>query len=831
MGRRQIKSNWSQFLAVIAIGGIAVTLFVGLLANADSFEGRVDAAFEEGNMADAWVTTSKYERGDEPAIRSALPEGAEMASRFETNGRLDGAVAFPTVVPSLPSVSAPYEVRLSEAVPSTDTDFFYVDVAIAGENGEKHAIGSSMNLSYDLSALDLTGYKSYLSSYLLNPGDDILDQTGFSLSLRVTGIMKFPENIQKAAYSPSVCLIGGETFYNAVNQKLLGHFTDEGVELIYEALGWNATPDWSRFPRANQYLIRYPSHEAGDSLDNIEAYFDAKGSESNLLSVDDRSSMPFVTVVNNDVKQARQFTFLFPFVFFFVGVLVILTTTSQIILKERTQIGTMKAIGLSKAQIYRHYLALTDSVVGIGILIGEIVGPLLIPAIMDNKYSIIYTLPVRTYVFPLLYGILTALAFLAVASLVTYLICRKEVRLNPAQSMRPAVPGVKGKSGALPPLKRPSAAFLSIKMAFRNIRFDIGKSVMVIVGVMGCTALLVCGFGIEDTVYYGIDHDMSLFNNASVMMTFSVSKKKSDILADLSTVDGVDVERCDPFSRATATVTCGDRTVDSHAIVLSFDPVEDSHFQLGPFDHSTLAISQKVADETGAKLGEAISFDYEGAAYSAPVGLIFEAFAFNGVVACHDAPFFASEPSYSGAYLECVSGFTPDEIKGTIGEEAADGGRFGYVTECSTQKDWSDKINDVMSGVLIMTNAVKGFGIALAIVVLYNLALLNFRERTRDIATLKVLGFRRREIASSLLWETMTLTFIGVALGFALGYPFLLGVMGLNKVELVSYLYVINFSSYGLAFLLTFVVDFAVNGGLSLLTGKVRMVESLKSVE
>jgi putative ABC transport system permease protein len=200
-------------------------------------------------------------------------------------------------------------------------------------------------------------------------------------------------------------------------------------------------------------------------------------------------------------------------------------------------------------------------------------------------------------------------------------------------------------------------------------------------------------------------------------------------------------------------------------------------------------------------------------------------------VACHDAPFFASEPSYSGAYLECVSGFTPDEIKGTIGEEAADGGRFGYVTECSTQKDWSDKINDVMSGVLIMTNAVKGFGIALAIVVLYNLALLNFRERTRDIATLKVLGFRRREIASSLLWETMTLTFIGVALGFALGYPFLLGVMGLNKVELVSYLYVINFSSYGLAFLLTFVVDFAVNGGLSLLTGKVRMVESLKSVE
>jgi putative ABC transport system permease protein len=114
-----------------------------------------------------------------------------------------------------------------------------------------------------------------------------------------------------------------------------------------------------------------------------------------------------------------------------------------------------------------------------------------------------------------------------------------------------------------------------------------------------------------------------------------------------------------------------------------------------------------------------------------------------------------------------------------------------------------------MSGVHIMTNAVKGFAIILAIIVLYNLALLNFRERTRDIATLKVLGFTKHEIASSLLWETMSLTAVGVIFGMLLGYPFLLAVLKLNTVQLVQYLYHIYPLTYVYSFLLTFIVAFA----------------------
>lgn len=833
MGRRQIKGNWAQFLAIIAIGGIAVTLFVGLQANADSFEKRVNKAYDDGNLADTWVTTTTYDDKDLSSLTSIAGEGATIEGRFETLGRVGGKLAYPTVVPTLPTISKPYEIKVNGEI--DEKNFVYVDVALAeGVEKDQFQIGSLVSMSYDLSSFPMDKAKLVLSSYLLDPTDTFFDQSGIALNYTITGIMRHPENIQKAAYSPSLVLISNQAFHDSLKTTLLTHFTPEGVSTLFELLressfNWDES-NIASFPRPNQYLITYKNHESGDSVAKIKDYFSNK-SKSNFLSVNDRSNMPFVTVVHNDAVQARQFTFLFPFVFFFVGVLVILTTTSQIILKERTQIGTMKAIGLSKEQIYAHYLLLTDTVVAIGILLGEIIGPFMIPAIMDKKYSIIYTLPQRTYVFPVLYGVLTAVGFLAIASLVTYVTCRREVRLNPAESMRPAAPKILGKSDFLS-LKRPSSHLLSIKMAFRNIRFAPGKSIMVVVGVMGCTALLVCGFGIEDTVYYGLDHDMSLFNNASLSTTMSTYKSGQEILNDLKSIPGIDLSRCDPFTRQTTTITSHDKTTDSHVFLLSFDPAkENSHFELPSFKNGEVAISKKVADATGAKVGDEVTFSYQGITYTAPVAEIYTAFVFNGVVVQHDAPFLKGTVTYAGCWVESDGTKTADEIKQAILAQAVDGGRLSYVTECNTQADWYSQIKDVMSGVLIMTNAVKGFGIALALVVLYNLALLNFRERTRDIATMKVLGFSRAEIASSLLWEIMTLTFVGVGLGFALGYPFLLGVLELNIVELVSYLYTIKAVSYGYAFLLTFVVDFLVNGGLAMLTGKVKMVESLKSVE
>ena len=189
-----------------------------------------------------------------------------------------------------------------------------------------------------------------------------------------------------------------------------------------------------------------------------------------------------------------------------------------------------------------------------------------------------------------------------------------------------------------------------------------------------------------------------------------------------------------------------------------------------------------------------------------------------------DSPFLEGvDVKYNGALVDCKDGYVEKLDKKL---ETLD-----FVSESQTQKEWEEYIGSAMSSVLVMTNAVKIFAILLALVALYNLSLLNFREKIREFATLKVLGFRIREITLSLLTEAMVLTLIGVAFGLALGYPFLLGVLGTNQVEVVEYLYWIKPLSYVYSFLLTAVVVLAINFVLALRIRHVKMVESLKSVE
>ncbi len=530
--------------------------------------------------------------------------------------------------------------------------------------------------------------------------------------------------------------------------------------------------------------------------------------------------MPFYVTIDNDVTQARQFTFVFPFVFFAVAILVILTTLSQRILQERSQIGTMKAIGLKKSQIYWHYIRLSGMLVGLGTLIGEIIGPLLIPRILGQKYSILYSLPAMKFVFPVWEGILTAIVFLGISALVTFLICHKEVALKPVDSMRPVPPKFKDKH--VSHTKKQKIGKLSCKMAFRNIRINKVKSLMVIVGVLGCTALLCCGFGIEDTVDNGIEHDLSMFYNTDMSVSFKNSFSAKEMRENLLSYEGV--ESVDPYIMTNTSAFIDDGAkVETRIYVIQ----KDTDTVSVSFDHSKVAITQKVANKTGAKVGDKIHFTYKTVSYDAEIALIQDAFVYHGVYAFSDAPFFKGEDSftYSTAYLKVKDSNDPAMVSSTILEKDEN------VSSITTYSDRRKMIQDVLSGVYVMTNAVKVFAILLAIVVLYNLALMNFQERTRDIATLKVLGFSRLEIAFSLLLETMSLTAVGVIFGLCLGYPFMLAVLGTNVVELVEYLYAITVSSYVISFVLTFVVAFIVNLILTKRIKKIMMVESLKSVE
>ncbi len=824
---RSIKQNVLQFLAIISIGAIAITLFVGLISNADVFESQVNSVYTQGNLANLWVTTpiDKVDTNDLSAIQGMLQEGEKVEGRSYITSTAGNNSIYLCVVRGMPTISKPYgELETSED--NTDEDFLYVDFDLKKRDDKAsslYSLGDDFAFSFDISQFYGNSNVALFDSYVKEGGKNIFRADKVTFKGKVTGFMNHPENITRAAYNPSVVVMSDNMFKNALLKVVEDNFEADATEMLMNVislyLGFNSLDD-PYYTNPNQFVITTNPERDLDALKKqITEYFESKGKDNNLFLITKRENMPFYIALNDDVRQARQFTFVFPLVFFLVAILVILTTISQLVLKDRTQIGTLKAIGVSRKQIIFNYILLTVALVFTGTMIGEIIGPLIIPGILGQKYLILYSLPTASYQFPILNGILAAIVFALGASLVTYLVCRRETSLKPSESMRPPVSHLKTKA----PLKdkKINHQFFSLKMAIRNIRMNIYKSLMTVIGVLGCTALLVCGFGIENTITYGIDHDMREFRSDDISLTFNNTKTRENLEKDFGTIEGIEAYDLTITTSTTIYLTDGPQT-ESHFYLI---PDVNTYLKVDvPIDE--VALSEKVAKSTGAKVGDTINFTYNSKKLQCKVGTIYEAFFYNGIVIHEGNPCLNSlgELDYLSAAIKVKETADINEVKKELEQ-------YTYVSQAVTQEDWKINIQDVMSGILVMTNAIKIFAILLGIVVLYNLTLMNFKQKNRDIATLKVLGFTGKETMSSLLIESLTLTFVGVAIGMALGYPFMLAVMETNIVALVHYIYTIYPLTFVYAFLLTYVVDFVINLLLSYRIRRVKMIESLKSVE
>lgn len=827
MQLRNIKRNIAQFLAIIVIGAIAVTLFSGLQANADVFQKQIDNAFVNGRIPDLYVTTQKYDEKDAQEIEDNLPDGYQLDKRLYIPCKIGTHSVYAVIVDSMPSLAKPYEI-VKESTSKTDSYFSYLDSAWekteTASSYQRYELDGEFTLSIDTSSFDLGDSASQLDNpNLYKPGgNNILENGNLSLSMKVTGFMNHPENVTKSSYNPAVVILSYSMFQESINHLLSDNFTDFGKSLVtiylerYFGRGFLSNRVQNYF---NQYLIKADGKEFDKvCIEKIRDYFNGKET-NNLLLITTKEEMPYYMTVNSDYSQARAFTYVFPMVFFFVAILVILTTLSQMIIKDRIQIGTLKALGLKRGEILFNYLALTSILVLVGAIIGLIIGPLLVPNILGQKYQILYSLPSHTYQFPLVFSLLTTLVFLLIASFVTYIVANKELKLKPVDSMRPLVPKIK----KLKPRKKTHKNIfaLSCKMAFRNLRFDKFRSIMVIIGILGCTALLVCGFGIEDTINYGISSDHSIFLRSDIVVTMNESISAEKIESFLLSIDGVD--KVEPYRNTEMTYYKeGGGQVTKTLYILS---KKDTSVGLD-IPNDGIAISEKIATTINCKQGDEIIIGSGQKQRKVKVSLIFKAFYYNCGILSNDNPILEdSDKSYNCAWVTVKDQSKETEIADVIKNNVKN------VSSSVSTDTFNAQIKNTMSGVLKMTNAIKIFAILLAVVTLYNLALLTYRQRFRDMSTLKVLGFRKREIALSILVESMTLTAVGVILGCLLGFPFMLLVLNTNIVEIVQYLFHINAITYVYAVLLTFAVAFVINLYFGYHTKKIKMVESLKAVE
>ena len=553
------------------------------------------------------------------------------------------------------------------------------------------------------------------------------------------------------------------------------------------------------------------------AIDRIKDLVTKKYDKDTRLIFNTKLSESFTNLtLETDVRQARQLNYVFPMIFFIVAVLVIITTTSQMILRERTQIGTMKAIGYSNKTIYVYYMQMILFLISIGFVIGMIVGPLLIPHIVNEKYKNLYNLPNHTYSFPYIEVIASFLIVILIVGVTTYLVCRRELKLLPAISMRPVAPKINIK------VKTKAKKNIPLRMAFRNIRINIVRSILTIIGVMGCGALLLTGMGINDTINYGIDHDMSRFyNNADLAVV--MQPNRPDTFSKLKNLNEVKV--IENYYNQQTIITneetgesCDGSTFGFHKNSNFYKPKKGEVFGNGK-----VLVHEKFAKRLNLHIGDRVSFTMGDKKYVFEVGSIKEAFFVQGVVFYTDEIENFDQVA-TGALMELKKGTDIDKLAKRVLQ--IDG-----INLALTNQDTIKILNKVNTILAIISTTIFVFALLLAVVVLYNLARLNLNERVREIATLKVLGFNRREISRSIFIEMFFLAFVGIVLGLLMGYPMLVSVLITNKMEAVSYIYHINIISFVIAFAIMIGMTLIINFYIAHKSNKVKMIESLKSIE
>lgn len=795
---RSMKRNFKQLISVVAISFLATCLFCGLNANAENVAERADLLYEKTNVADIYVTGS----GDSQGI--AELKGVETAeNRIYMPGFIDHSAVYLAITDGMPELSKPDIVEGEFGLLMTQS---YAN-SIGVKTGDDVTISLNTNL---IGLKEIFPMYDLLSRFLLPEGQDVFSMTEIPLTFQVTGTMYSVEGVANSAFSPTTINLDEtlfeEAFYGILEENYNLPLLERILDIFEMDLKTMIHDTFSGM--ANQVLVKAPK-DTKEVANRIEGYLE--GSNASVSLVED---MSFYSGLAQEVVQAKQLTFVFPVIFFLVSLLIILTTLSQLIIRERKEIGSLKAIGVRRDQIYLHYVLYGALLVFLGSLLGFIVGPLFIPKILGIKYGLLWDIPSSPvhFFYPLSIGL--CLCLVIVSALCSFLVSSTVIREKPVDTLRPkAFRGTARVSSPESFYSRHTS--IPLRMAIRNVFKNKGKSLMVLLGMLGCTSLLVCGFGIMDT----LDYDIALDFGGNLTMDVTMMPKEYSLALQEEIASDERVESVEDYLAYPATFV-GEKTVSGDLCLVQDDP---GFLNFEVSKDGGLTIDSNTAEKLGVGIGDSLRVDVQGQVFEKEVTVIFQ------------SSFLAGVYDLFSAYPEGL--FTPDTFYVTLKDPsqresfAEEYRKTDLFLSIMTYDELMKQASDILSSISTMTDVVKIFAILLSVVVIYNLTALNIAERQRSIATMKVLGFRFLEISRTLTYELMIDALVGSLVGLGFGYPLMVLVLLVNQTDLLHFIYHISPWTYLLALAISLLTTLLVSLLLNLKTKKISMSESLKSVE
>ena len=555
--------------------------------------------------------------------------------------------------------------------------------------------------------------------------------------------------------------------------------------------------------------------------------------------VRNRDDNPGYDTFTQNADRLDAVASVFPLFFLLVAILVCVTTMTRLIEEKRTEIATFKALGYGNASIIAKFV-IYSLIAGVtGSVIGTAIGVATLPFIIYNAYKIMYYIGGITLVLNVPIILMGILAAILCTTAVSIIVCAKSLRLKPAQAMRPKAP----KPGKRILLERITPLWkhmsFTAKLTARNLFRYKARLCMTVIGVAGCTALIVAAFGLLNSfdplteVQFG-----EVFHyDAVVVPKDGGSEKQLDYLVKKAEKDE-DVKRAMLCMQEEITIDAHGKhysaplTINVFSDTAHFDEIvhlqeRESKNPL-TLDDSGVMINEKYAATNKLKVGDTVKIKGKIGTAEAKIAGIYEQYINNYLYMTpklyHEL--FKKQPVYN---MLCVS---LDEAKGdradNFSSQMLSDNRIVAVTFMAEKiTEFKNMLNSLNMVVLVMIVCAA----ALAFVVLYNLTNINIAERVREIATFKVLGFYNRETSSFIYKENIILTLMGIAVGLGLGILLTGFIVRTVEIDNVMFGREIYFTSYLYAAGLTMLFSLLVNGVMSFKIKAVNMVESLKSVE
>ncbi|MDO4545356.1 MAG: FtsX-like permease family protein [Bacillota bacterium] len=581
----------------------------------------------------------------------------------------------------------------------------------------------------------------------------------------------------------------------------------------------------NRFAEAEQELLdaEQELQDAREDLAELEApelYIQTREDNNGYSSFESNSE-----IVDGIAK-------VFPIFFFLIAALVCSTTMSRMIEEERTQIGALRAMGYTRGKIMWKYMVYSGSAAIIGCVGGFLAGSKYFPYAIWIAYGMMFGFAPIEFHFHWQLALISLIVALICSAGTTYTACRGQLKSTPADILRPRAP----KAGKRIFLERMGFLWKRLrflhKVSARNVFRYKKRMFMMMLGIGGCTALVLTGFGINDSVAGIADHQYDEIEKYDMLAAFSRELTEEE-LAEFTGLYGDDLANMAILQQTTVTAergntskSCSLMVSDDKAITKAVDFRNDGEKLSYPKEGEAL-INNKLAEMLGVEEGDTITVEYDDTSTAElTVSAIYRNYVSNYIYINEETYETHFDKTYepSVAFLTFKEDVNIHDVSERINE-------FDDIAGISLNQDVRSNVDDMMVSLNYIITLVIGCAGALAFIVLFNLSNINITEREREIATIEVLGFYPREMGSYVFRENLVLVVLGILVGIPAGLALHKFVMSQIVVDMVAFNEVIEPQSFGFTVLVVLGFALVVDVIMRRKLKRINMAEALKSIE